>query len=177
MAVDRKRVVGGAGEADVAGTHFKAERPAPAGPGTFPQPVESLCIDVLKSDSPLQIGERIAYRSDSALAEYRVTAVRSRPDGRDWWSAVLLERIAAIGGAASEARPEQCLDKGVDRDVRVTIGDDEGLSMLLDFYSGCTCAADPLPDEPIGELFDDIIDDGEGDSQPLRDDRGDLHRE
>ena len=40
------------------------------------------------------------------------------------------------GGAASEARPEQCLDKGVDRDVRVTIGDDEGLSMLLDFYSG-----------------------------------------
>lgn len=177
MAVDRKRVVGDAGEADVAGTHFKSERPAPEGPGPFPQPVECLCIDVLKSDSPLQIGERIAYRSDSALAEYRVTAVRSRPDGRDWWSAVLLERVAAIGAAASEARPEHCLDKGVDRDIRVTIGDDEGLSMLLDFYSGCACASDPLPDEPYGEFPDDIIDDGEGDSQPFRDDRGGLHRE
>ena len=81
MAVDRKRVVGGAGEADVAGTHFKAERPAPAGPGTFPQPVESLCIDVLKSDSPLQIGERIAYRSDPPLSTASRRCVPGPTDG------------------------------------------------------------------------------------------------
>ncbi len=177
MDVDRKRVVGGEGEADVTGTHFKAERPAPAGPGTFPQPVESLCIDVLKSDSPLQIGERIAYRSDSTLAEYRVTAVRSRPDGRDWWSAVLLERVAAIGGTVSEARPEQCLEKGVDDDVRAAIGDDDGLSILLDFYSSCPSGAETLADGAFGEPPDDIIDGGRDDPRPLRDDRGDLHRE
>lgn len=177
MAADRKRVVGCTGEADVAGTHFKAPRREPEGPGTFPQPVKAPCIDVLKSDSPLQVGERIAYLSGSALVEYRVSAVRSRRDGRDWWSAVLLERVAAIEGSTHEARSEQCLEKGMDCDARVTIGDDDGLSMLLDFYSSCPSGAESLADWALDEPPDDIIDDGRGDSQALRDDLDDPHRE